>query len=184
MGALAVIIAVCSLAQTLDDRVYKVDVEGEKKPLYGHIDEKSLEAGSTELLVVLLDEPWTDTPRVRTLPRGKAKWLPEWSGDRPARLEAEAAAAGFKLAKNGRYYPLEEVQLADRAREMAGWTNADQTAPATPDAAEAAELPQDAPPAVAPPERGFLARWGIEILLVAGALALSAVVIKFIVLSG
>jgi hypothetical protein len=195
MNGLVFIILICAHTQAQQDMepgeaasVYGIKVEGQKQPIYGFVDESTLDLTDPkpEFITVELDKPWlpkTETQRIRKTMISEIK--KEYSRDRETRLNVQAAEAGLVLV-NGTYYRIEEVEWADKAREMAGLTGEETgTSPASPqEALNPHPAVPEAPPATAPSASVPRRPWGMEIALVAGAIVLIGVVVKTMLLNG
>ncbi|NIA15592.1 MAG: hypothetical protein GWP08_16135 [Nitrospiraceae bacterium] len=151
---------------------------GTKLPCFW--DEKITPPGGTSYRVEI-DTPW--------LPENKKKLINESDiAEGPFREKASArakriAAAGYTVI-DGAYYLTSEVELAQRAREMAG-------------VRETSDAPEDPPPPVRveeldvpsaesqPPEQApaFVQQWGLKAGVILVALALMIAVAKFTLLA-
>jgi hypothetical protein len=157
---------------------YSIILENGKQ-LHGFWEERQeLAEGSVR---VELDTPWApgfeiirESEIVSTgVERGKA---------REDRILEGWKSAGFTLVE-GRPIPTVEVELANRAREMAGVGQNSESVPA-----QAVDIlpaaPEPAAAAVAVTESASIARrWGGQVAIVAVALLLAGVIVKALILS-
>jgi hypothetical protein len=156
--------------------------DGKKLPVFW---EERQEQTSADYVRVQIDAPWEPTPQYW---QGKVSSITVSGKERAAARERRLAdgwkAAGFDLV-NGRYIPKTEVELAQRARQMAGVAETSSTAPPSPSASSdnvsQATAPASVKDSVAP---GFLAQWGAHIGLVIVAGLILALLARTLVFTG
>ncbi len=145
--------------------------------LHGFWDQRQVLAGGS--VRVELDTPWA--PGFEILRESDIRSAgAERTKAREARIVEGWKEAGFTLI-DGRPVPTVEVELANRAREMAD-VGQEEDVPA-----QSVELlpvvPQPgAPEAVAPEPPSFARRWGGQAAIVVAALLLAGVILKTLVL--
>jgi hypothetical protein len=167
---LLIVVATSTVAQPQaktdeDHPTYTVILpDGEKLPVFW---EERQEQTSADYVRVQIDAPWDPAPQYW---QGKMSSITVSRKERPDARERRRAegwkAAGFDLV-NGRYIPKTEVELAQRARQMAGVTETSSTAALSPSASSDDVLQTTAPgPVEDSAAPGFFAQWGAHIGLV------------------
>ncbi len=162
--------------------VYEIRVEGQKEPIYGFVSE---EDWKKSLARVTLDMPWASEPDVRNVNPDKASRQKERPRSRQRRLERQALAAGFERLGD-KYYPIKEIQWAQRARDMAGIRDHTPVEGAVdvPDAVESAPAVPTTPSQSPVPTPGLIQRWWMHVGLVIVALVLVGLIAKTMLFSG
>lgn len=154
--------------------VYEIEHNGET--IYGYVEEV---AGG--ILKVTFDEPWNDNPNMKHFRKSEVSYVKEVVGQRDKRIEREARALGYELARTAsgeRWLDIDQLERARWSREEAGlspepiWDQAEEASPVSesfeeigPDSTEPSTV------AASPRWRGALL-WGAQggIILVAGML--------------
>ena len=129
---------------------------------------------------VELDTPWK--PGFDNIKKSDiADYGSERQSAREDRIRQGWLDAGYTQV-NGKPVLITEVELAQRARQMAGVTDASSAPPPSPETEETAQpVVSEAPPKMA--ERGLLAEWGPHIGVAAMALLLIGLVAKWLIFS-
>lgn len=177
---------ICALAGAEDPfapperEVYVITIEGQDEPVYGFVD-----GWDKAPVKVELDTPWEAEPRYKLVIPSKATWEREWSGAREKRLKGQAREAGFERVGD-KYYPIKEIEWAQKARGAAGVLDEqpepDPTDHPNPEVSVSRPPIEPVPQPVKAP--GVLQRWGMHALLILVALVLVALVTKTLLFSG
>ena len=131
---------------------------------------------------VELNAPWLAEPQFENFRESEVTVFRERDRSREQRIKRGWRDAGFTEISPGNYVSTYEVDLAQRARDMAGVTPADDAAPEPPRAAnaDAAPAPQEIPETNT---RGFVAEWGPHAVLIFVALLLVTLVARTLLFS-
>ncbi len=102
-----------------DRAVWRIEVRGHDKPVYGFVDEE--EEWKKPVMRVELDEPWNPrTTRVR-IETSKLGHLEKLTGSRLSQSRRERGLAAGYTEFNGQWWPSEEVKWAQEARRLRGF---------------------------------------------------------------